>query len=262
MTKSSKSWSALTWNILFGGQERFDAILALLARVKPDVLVLQECLGWDGTDKLIRVAGAMGVPSIQAHAQLGHARPRGSGNRYHVAVLSRFPITSSITHADPAKVGHAIHEAHIPQVNAKIFGTHFDSHDEDARLRDARTMCEVVDVADSVLVAGDLNALSTRDPYPPDLSEKLKAAGTEKYGVPARFEVMPLLERHGLVDLLYQGGPPRKWVTAERDRGGVRIDYRTDYLLASPSLAARCESVEILACHGASDHEPVLARFK
>ena len=108
-----------------------------------------------------------------------------------------------------------------------------------------------------MLVAGDLNALSTRDPYPADLAAKLHSAGTEKYGMPPRFEVMPLLEQHGLVDLR-----PEPWVTAMRDRGGVRIDYRTDYLLASPSLASRCDRVEVIACEGASDHEPVLATFR
>lgn len=254
-------WSALTWNILFGGEERFDAILSLLARAKSDVTVLQECLGWEEGDRLSRIAGALGVPYIDKHAMLGHARARPSGRRFHVALISRFPIVQSKTHADPEHVGHVILEARVATPNAAttIFGTHFDSHGEDQRLRDARTLCTIIDPtrqSERLLVAGDLNALSTRDPYPHDLAEKLKSAGTEKYGMPPRFEVMPLLEGHGLVDLR-----PEPWVTAMRDRGGVRIDYRTDYLLASPALAADCKSVEVIACEGASDHEPVLARF-
>src|SRR5215212_3332060 len=104
-------WSALTWNILFGGEERFDSILALLARLKPDVVVLQECLGWEEGDRLSRAAGALGVPYIEKHATLGHARPRPSGRRFHVARLSRFPIVRTNTHADPAHVGHVILEA-------------------------------------------------------------------------------------------------------------------------------------------------------
>src|SRR5687767_15857297 len=104
-------WTALTWNILFGGEERFDAILALLARVKPDVAVLQECLGWDEGDRLSRVAGALGVPYVEKHATLGFARARPSGRRFHVALVSRFPIARTTTHADPAQVGHVILEA-------------------------------------------------------------------------------------------------------------------------------------------------------
>lgn len=256
-------WSALTWNILFGGEERFESILALLARVKPDVVVLQECLGWDEGDRLRRVAGALAVPYIDKHAMLGHARARPSGRRFHVALLSRFPIVLTNTHADPEHVGHVILEAAVatPDGPTTILGTHFDSHGEDQRLRDARTLCTIAHptrlASERVLVAGDLNALSTRDPYPADLAAQLQSAGTEKYGMPPRFEVMPLLEQHGLVDLR-----PEPWVTAMRDRGGVRIDYRTDYLLASPSLAARCDRVEVIACEGASDHEPVLATFR
>jgi exodeoxyribonuclease III len=255
-------WSALTWNILFGGEERFEAILALLSRVKPDVAVLQECLGWEEGDRLSRVAGALGVPYIEKHALLGHARPRPSGRRFHVAIVSRFAITHTKTYADPDHVGHVIVEAHVATPNAAttIFGTHFDSHGENQRLRDARTLCKIAHrdriAAERVLVAGDLNALSTRDPYPHDFADKLQSAGTEKYGMPPRFEVMPLLEGHGLVDLR-----PDPWVTAMRDRGGVRIDYRTDYLLASPALASECKNVEVIASAGASDHEPVLARF-
>jgi exodeoxyribonuclease-3 len=253
-------WSALTWNILFGGEERFDAILALLARVKPDVAVLQECLSWDEGDRLSRVAGALGVPYIERHVTLGLARARPSGRRFHVALLSRFPIERTTTHADPELVGHVILEARVatptPTGPVTVLGTHFDSHGEDQRLRDARTLSTLLRTSEPLLVAGDLNALSTRDPYPHNFTDLLKSAGTEKYGMPPRFEVMPLLESAGLVDLR-----PDPWVTAMRDRGGVRIDYRTDYLLASPPLAAHCRSVEVIACQGASDHEPVLARF-
>lgn len=267
------TWTACTWNVLFGGEDRFDAILALLSRVRPDVVVLQECLGWDEGDRLNRVAGALGVPYIGAHAALGLARPRGSGRRFHVALVSRFPIEAMTTHADPARVGHAIVEARIaaPGGPVVVLGTHFDSHGEDERLRDARTLCDVAPRAritnERVLVAGDLNALSRRDPYPHDdeLERLLRSAGTEKYGFPPRFDVMPLLEKHGFIDLLYAGG--RKpagdgWVTAVRARGGVRIDYRTDYLLASPLLAPECKHVEVLRCAGASDHEPVIATFR
>lgn len=267
------AWTACTWNVLFGGEDRFDAILALLSRVRPDVLVLQECLEWDVGDRLKSVAEALGVPYVAAHAVLGLARPRGSGRRFHVALVSRFPIEATTTHADPARVGHAIVEARIAAPGAGgpfvVLGTHFDSHGEDERLRDARTLIELAPRArienERVLVAGDLNALSRHDPYPKNLEQLLRSAGTEKYGFPPRFEVMPLLEENGLIDLLHADGRSPKgndWVTAVRDRGGVRIDYRTDYLLASPSLAATCTNIEVLRCDGASDHEPVFATFR
>lgn len=251
-----------------GGEDRLDRIVALLEKTRPDVVVLQECLGWQENGMLRRVADAIGVPSNGAHAILGLARPRGSGRRFHVALLSRFTILAARTHADPAAVGHAIVEATLdaPGGPVSVLGTHFDSHGEDERLRDARTAIAIAGDRTSrerMILAGDLNALSRRDPYPADLDRLLLAAGTEKYGHPARFETMPLLESAGWIDLLRREGdaPPARWVTAVRDRGGVHIEYRTDYVLASPLLAPACTRIEVLACDGASDHEPVLGTF-
>jgi exodeoxyribonuclease III len=262
----------MTWNILFGGEDRFERILALLERVRPDVAVLQECLGWEDGVRLARAARAIGAPAGPAHAVLGHARPRGSGRRFHVAIASRFPLSSVTTHADPARVGHCILEAHIeaPGGRVVVLGTHFDAHGEDERVRDARTLCDLAPrrrvLEERVLVAGDLNALTRRDPYPADLEALLRAAGTTKYGLPPRFDTMEILDRQGFVDLLHRDrSAPRRsgapWVTAVRSKGGVRIEYRTDYLLASPALALGALETSVLDSDGASDHEPVIARF-
>jgi exodeoxyribonuclease-3 len=50
-------------------------------------------------------------------------------------------------------------------------------------------------------------------------------------------------------------------VTARRDRGGVLIGYRTDYLFASPRLAEVLSTVEVVDTGEASDHAAVLATF-
>ncbi len=257
----------MTWNILFGGEDRYERILALLREHRPDVVCLQECLGFDEGDRLARAAAALDIDDDDDHVYLGLARPRPSGRRFHVALLSRFAIKSAETHADPERVGHAIVEADLDVGGARVVvvGTHFDSRDEDSRVRDSKTLCAVVDREEvatrDVLVLGDLNAVTRRDPYG-DLAEKLQRAGVDKYGHPPRFDTMDRLDRHGFVDLLHQRGAPSPWVTAVRDRGGVRIDYRTDYALASPSLARAHVDTRVLDCAGASDHEPVLSRFR
>lgn len=259
------TWSAMTWNILMGGEERFDAILALIARERPDVLVLQECLGWTADDQLARVAGAIGIRNNAMHTVLGVARPRPSGNRYHVAVLSRFPIIATRTYADPDRVGHVIVEADIAgPLPLRVFGTHFDAHGEDQRLRDAVMLTEALrrPAPPHVLVAGDLNALSRLDPYPRDLDARLSAAGTMKFGIPARYDTMDMLGGEGLVDLLWVDGTPAHWVTAVRDYGDVRMHYRTDYLLASPRLAEDLVSIRVVDVGYASDHAAVIATFR
>ncbi len=249
----------MTWNILFGGEDRFDRIVDRVAAARPDVLVLQECLGWDDRKRLARIAEALGVPDDPRHAVLGLARPRGSGKRYHVALVGRPPVDRVVMHNDPKVQGHCLLEASIGDLT--LFGAHFDSHNEDLRLAEARYLRPRVDRARKSLLLGDLNALSRRDPYPSDFAARVAAAGTDKYGHPPRFETIGELESAGWIDLLYHRGAPSRWVTASRDRGGVRIDYRTDYMFGSPAMAERLVSVEILDAAGASDHDAVLAQF-
>ena len=253
----------MTWNILLGGEDRFERILDLVTRTAPDLLVLQEALGWEDRVRLGRIASALGVPDGPRHALLGEARPRGSGKQYHVAVVSRQPIQSVRLHNDPAFIGHCLAEVEFGRLT--LFAAHFDAHHENLRFVEARYLRSRIDpdrfAAGRVLLAGDLNSLSRRDPYPPDLAALLAAAGTDKYGHPPRFEVIEELEAAGWIDLLHARGAPPQWITARRDRGGVHVDYRTDYLFGSPLLAAALTSISILPGDDASDHDAVVATF-
>ncbi len=257
----------MTFNVLFGGGDRFPAIERLLAASRPDLLVLQECLGWEAGDRLARAAAAIGVPCDDAHAVLGRARPRGSGARYHVAVFSRRPLGGVRTHADPRVLGHCVVQFEIATGVGKLtgLGTHFDSHGEDPRLAEVRFVSSLAAAGDFAgglwFLAGDLNALSSADPYPPDFAAKLRQAGTDKYGHPPRFDAIRGLEAGGWVDTLRRRPRRPEWVTAPRDRGGVRIDYRTDFVFCSPRLADRLVGAEVVDAAGASDHHAVVADF-
>jgi exodeoxyribonuclease-3 len=249
----------MTFNVLFGGgdEARFAQILEIVAAAQPDVLVLEECLGWEDGDRLARVARAAGA----AHPVLGHARPRGSGKRYHVALVSKLPVRRVRTHDDAAFVGHCILEAELEN-GVTVFGAHFDSHGESLRFVEARYLRSITDGKTGLqLLAGDLNSISRRDPYPQDLADKLRAANVDKYGHPPRFEVIDELESAGWVDTLWHRGPPPAWITARRDRGGVHIDYRTDYVFASPALATRLTGAAIVPVGDASDHDALFADF-
>jgi exodeoxyribonuclease-3 len=257
----------MTFNVLFGGQDRFEAILELLGRVRPDLLVLQECLGWQGSDRLREVAATLGLPADEAHVHLGIARPRGSGNRYHVAIASQRPLRAVQIHNDPRQIGHCLVQCQLDAGGPlTVFGTHYDAHEEDLRLVEARYLCALLEPETFreglYLLAGDLNSLSPRDPYPPDFAERLLVSETDKYGHPPRFSVMDRLESFGWVDTLYHQGPPSQWVTARRNRGGVAIDYRTDYILASPRMAERLVHAEVVDVGEASDHQAVVATFR
>lgn len=269
---ASTGLTVMTWNVLFGGQDRFQAILDLIGARRPDLLVLQECLGWEEGDRFARVAEALGLPATPEHAHLGQSRPRGSGSRYHVAVYSRAPFTRVVDHADPSFLGHCIVEAWIElEAGGRVepwvvFGTHFDAHHENLRFVEARYLRRLLAEVDlartNALLLGDINSLSRHDPYPPDLADRVRRAGVEKYGDPPRFDVLDELEAQGWVDALRRAPASPRWVTAPREHRGVKIDYRTDYVMTSPRLVERLVSAEVLDGDGASDHEPVIATFR
>ena len=253
----------MSFNILMGGgpPDRFARVCGVVSRARPDVLVLQECLGWEDNDRLAQVAAAAGL----AHSRLGVARPRGSGRRFHVALLSRWPIVEVRLHNDPKVVGHCVLEARLDWSGEPlwILGTHLDSHGEDQRMVEAKLLCERMPAGPGVLV-GDLNALSPRDPYAAELSERLWQGGVHKYGHPLRHDVIEALEAAGWIDSLHMGGAPAQWVTAPRERGGVRFDSRTDYTMVTPALRDRVVSTEItdIEMPAVSDHAPVVLTLR
>jgi exodeoxyribonuclease-3 len=171
-------------------------------------------------------------------------------------------------HNDARELAHGIlrFRVHPPGGRSlEVLGTHLDAHDESKRLRDTAYLNRLLDPTrfqtDDYCLAGDLNSMSPRDPYPADLAALLEASGTTKYGLPPRFDVVRLLESYGWMDALYHGQTPDAWITARRDRGGVHIDYRTDYVWLSPSLATRLRGARVVAVGDASDHDAVVADF-
>lgn len=252
----------MTLNVLVGGEDRFDAICALLAAARPDLLVLQECLGWDDGARLGEVAEAIGVAADERHAILGVANARPSGRRYHVCLLSRAPLARSRVHTQG--FAHCVVEAELdfggePLV---VLGAHLVSGDEDARLAEAAALLRIAPPEvlrnGSHVLAGDLNALARHDPYPGDFEDQLTRAGIHKYGHPPRFEVMDRLLGAGWIDALHARPRSARWATARREANGQVVDTRTDYLLLSPPLLRTLVAADVVDVHGASDHQALM----
>ncbi|RKG90810.1 endonuclease/exonuclease/phosphatase family protein [Corallococcus sp. CA049B] len=257
----------MTLNILMGGEDRMPLLLALIARENPDVLVLQECLGWEDGERLRQVAAALDLPATEAHVRLGTARPRPSGSRYHVAVASRLPLRSVRAHANAHFIGHCLLECEL-ETGAEpltLFAAHFDSHHEALRFVEARYLRSLIDPAAfgarDFILAGDLNSLSRADPYPVDLADRVRRARVDKYGHPPRFDVIDDLESFGWLDTLRLKPGSSPWATARRQREGEVIDFRTDYVFASPALARRLLVAHVVDVGSASDHHAVTASF-
>ena len=259
----------MTLNVLLGGEERFDAIRGILAAERPDLLVLEECLGWEDGARLSAVAEAIGVPADADHAVLGAANARPSGRRHHVALLSRAPIAWSRVHT-PREVAHCLVEAEIDHGGAplRVLGAHLHANNEDSRLIEARALLSIAPPdalrGEAWILCGDLNSIVRHDPYPPDLDDQLDRAGVHKYGHPPRFDVMDRLLAAGWIDALHERPRSDRWVTARRERGqaGAVVDTRSDYVLVSALLAPRLLSADVIDVGSASDHHAVVAELR
>ncbi|MBB2908859.1 exodeoxyribonuclease-3 [Streptosporangium becharense] len=256
----------MTFNVLNGGEDRFDRIREVVAAERPDLLVLQECVGWEDGERLHALAEALGVPADDDHLIMGLANRRGSGKRYNVCLVSRPRILSRRVHTPPW-MAHCLVEAEVATAGdgppLLVLGTHLVWKDEGARLTEVDEILRVVPPEtlaerDCVLL-GDLNALSRDDPYPADLGDRLIAAGIGKFGSPPRLDVMDRLHEAGWADALRAAPRSPHWATTPRERNGVRVDTRTDYVLLSPPLAARLAWADVVDVGTVSDHQPVVA---
>ncbi|KYF66455.1 endonuclease/exonuclease/phosphatase family protein [Sorangium cellulosum] len=254
----------MTFNILFGGEDRFDAILAIVAAARPDLLVLQECVGWEDGARLRAVADAVGAPAGERHAVFGRANPRPNGRRNHVVVVSRAPLAQARVHA-PETLAHCLVEVELSLAGEPlvVLGTHLNAGSEDRRISEARWLLSLVPPARFAAglwaLVGDLNALSRRDPYPADLDARLATAGIEKYGSPPRFDTMDTLEAFGWTDALLLRPSSSRWATALRGPAGAQVETRTDYVLLSPRLSGRLSMADVIDVDAASDHNAVVA---
>lgn len=246
----------LTLNLYNGGgnEIRFQRILETLRGFRLDVVVLQECLGWEEDERLAQTRAFLGLE----HTFLGLSRTRSSGLRYPVVVLSRWPLQSPRTYADPEIQAHSLVEAGLP--GFQLLATHLDAHSEEWRLRETEFLLGLQRQREAALLLGDLNCLSSRDPYPRDFAQQLEIRGMRRFGLPPRFWVTQALEEAGWHDGLHvfhpEGLPGHlDWVTARRQQ----VAFRCDYAWLSSALLPRLRSCRVVPISEAvSDHCPVL----
>ena len=250
----------MTWNIRTGGSGgRLEALVGLLRRERPDILALQELRGFPGT-RMREVAGALGMTPFLARSVFGQS----------VAVLVRPPLRIIGWSGVRWRLHHAAAAVRVPTTAGQltVVSTHLNALSPYRRMREARFLAARHRPAKGpVLLAGDLNSLdpgtdhtgrlaALREPY---RRRHLASDGTPDTRAVAAFTAA------GFVDLWPVAGEGDGHTVPTTRGGGHEFSttgMRLDYLMASPSVAARAGRLRVLRgaeAEYASDHYPVVA---
>lgn len=244
------SLRVVSFNLLFGAYEppdRWDRILRLLWSLKPDLLLLQECMDWDQV-RLERLGEELGLP----HSFLTQTNPRGSGKRYCLGALSRDHMRGESL--VPPCLAHGLQRVQIDGWDFPFFNLHLVAGAEAERMNELEYVLS--QISDGGVLMGDLNSLSPRDPYQPGSAENLWSAGCHKYGVPFSFHVMETLFQDGWCEPERLGS---EWVTRWRTETKPATPTRTDYALVKGDARSRARHFQVHPLTQAeSDHCPLI----
>jgi exodeoxyribonuclease-3 len=240
--------NVLSYNIREGGNDRLPGIAAIIRKQQPDAVALLEATS--------RANALTLAQDLRMQLVFGEAN-----NGIHVAWLSRLPIQRERNHRLVA-LAKTLLEIEVAWAGAplRLFATHLAS-----RWDGRQPVDEVPAILDVLrplagqphLLVGDLNALRPGDPV-----------GTPPHGQVKRGDALPGVERRairlildaGYVDCYRSLHPETPGYTYPSDAPWLRLDY----ILASPQMAARlwtCDVVMGEEAEQASDHFPIWAEF-
>jgi exodeoxyribonuclease-3 len=250
----------LSYNILDGGTDRFDALATVIGSPQPDVVALVEA---EDAGVVERLANHLGMDFIHA-----------PGNSHASALLSRLPILHTVNHAllQP-KLEKSLLEATVRSPDGKelpvgVLHLHARAYEADEAQRE-RELAVVLDVfsphrASRIphVLCGDFNANA---PYqridPAKLKPKSRAAWDAQGGQIPRRVVQRLLDA-GYVDTLraFDSAVAETETTFTTKHPGQRVDYIFAFGIAPTQIrGAGVVTQEPAAV--ASDHRPVFADF-
>jgi exodeoxyribonuclease-3 len=246
----------MTYNILYGGIGREAQLLEVIRTANPDLVLLQE------------VTRADVITALAKTLKLQHFIAKG--NRFSVALLSRFPILEANTH-NQFPLRDSVLEASI-QISADqrlyIIGVHpiafpgtFFEYWRNWELSIALKRA-LMHHEDACLIAGDFNAISPHDRVVIDTAPRIMHL---LYGLQLGYifrHAMRKLLATRFLDCYRHLHPTQDGFTIPTPNPKVRLDY----ILANQRLAPRLTSCDVVtapdAVHRASDHYPLVADFE
>src|SRR6185295_2784640 len=248
----------MTYNILRGGRggdgdARLGQVCALIRRVAPDLLVLNECNDFerDGCRNFHRLERELGMRGLFAPASSG----------YHVALFLR--------HAQPVEVRLLDREVHhsaiaatldLGEFRCTLVGAHLCPFSGEVRVGEAQQLTRFLGEG-HVFLLGDLNSVSPHDAASLRTDDWLprRRVRHELAGSPGVLDTRAVatIETCGLVDTFRAAGARSATVQTPLCPGHQSYQARIDYIFASLGAAERVQRVQRIdgaLADSASDH--------
>lgn len=246
----------LSYNILYGGEDRLSHIANVIEAQQPDVVALLEANSRANAEALA--------------AQLGMQLTFGeANNEFHIAWLSRLPLLKTENYRLPifSKTLLKI-EVAWRDTTLALFATHLQAgrelENDLYRVREMQAILTILQQHSHQphLLAGDLNALHPQDQYNFALYLATAAEGEEKQMSPDQIsrQVITLPLEAGYTDCYRALHPKLSGYTYALPTPALRLDY----IFASPMLAPHLQACDIVTSAEAivaSDHLPLWAEF-
>lgn len=248
--------SILSYNILYGGEDRLPLIASVIQKQQPDVVALLEANSYANAEALAR--------------QLGMNLTFGEANsEFHVAWLSYLPVICTENYRLPILTKTLLKiEIFWEAAPLALFATHLragrDQESDQYRVAEMQAILDILRQLDNQphVLVGDLNSLHPTDH--PNLSAYLitepeeRGENLQEDQLPR--QVIPLLVEAGYVDCYRALHPTMPGYTYKLPDPAFRLDY----IFASLPLARRLHTCNVVTgadAEMASDHFPIWAEF-
>ncbi|EKT4493082.1 endonuclease/exonuclease/phosphatase family protein [Pseudomonas fulva] len=263
--------TVLTYNTLFAGRDGTDSRratdqIALINAVKPDVFLMQEAKHFEqnGAALLFELEAKIGMRGFLAKAPV---------TGQNVAIFIRLPIQAIRFEVDAEHFHHALATltVSIPGVSQPLtlMSAHLSPNGRIIRQREAAYLALYAQPDKYIVLAGDFNSASPRDPQPLDFRE-LAAHHRTRYLADdlqnIDHSVVAGLEAAGWHDIGYR--LKQQTVPTVPTAAFTQSEFptmRCDYVWTSRALAEKAVTYEVIrttSTDTASDHYPIVCTFE
>ena len=244
----------MTFNIWEGGIDnlgsRTDYIVDVIKEANPDFLALQEANNFDKDSNALlkKISKDIALP----YYALSPGALQKNGKRYHVVILSRYPLREEHRFSDfifnCAALSVVIDS---PLGELSICNLHLHAYSESKRLNELKVILKYQSQYKNHMLLGDFNSLSHKDEY-----------DTKTLEVENRFDVTDILNNNYTdvasdLELLSKSTFP---TPINKDTSFTK-PIRIDYIFLTPSLTAHIKNPTVIKTaisEKASDHYPVI----